>query len=197
MLKVGLTGGIGCGKSTVANLFAARGVAVVDADEIARILVEPGQPALSAIVDHFGPDVITHGRLDRAVLRQRIFSVPTDRRWLESLLHPLIYRRMQAEAQALGGSYCLMVVPLLLESGGRAMVDRVLVVDCAADLQRRRVKGRDSLDDAAFDRIIAAQLGRNARLAAADDIIVNDGTPESLSVQVDRLHLTYLSMSQL
>ncbi|MFN5745249.1 MAG: dephospho-CoA kinase [Methylococcaceae bacterium] len=196
MLNVGLTGGIGCGKSTVANLFAARGVAVVDADEIARILVEPGQPALSAIVDHFGPDVITHGRLDRAVLRQRIFSVPTDRRWLESLLHPLIYRRMQAEAQALGGSYCLMVVPLLLESGGRAMVDRVLVVDCAADLQRRRVKSRDNLDDAAFDRIIAAQLGRNARLAAADDIIVNDGTPESLSVQVDRLHLTYLSLSQ-
>jgi dephospho-CoA kinase len=89
-----------------------------------------------------------------------------------------------------------MVVPLLLESGGRAIVDRVLVVDCPADLQRRRVKSRDSLDDAAFDRIIAAQLGRNARLAVADDIIVNDGTPESLSVQVDRLHLTYLSMSQ-
>jgi dephospho-CoA kinase len=196
MLKVGLTGGIGCGKSTVANLFAARGVAVVDADEIARILVEPGQPALSAIVDYFGPDLITNGRLNRAVLRQRIFSVPTDRLWLESLLHPLIYTRMQAEAQALGGSYCLMVVPLLLESGGRAIVDRVLVVDCPADLQRRRVKSRDSLDDAAFDRIIAAQLGRNARLAVADDIIVNDGTPESLSVQVDRLHLTYLSMSQ-
>ncbi|CAL1239164.1 dephospho-CoA kinase [Candidatus Methylocalor cossyra] len=196
MLKIGLTGGIGCGKSTVAALFQALGVPVLDADQIARELVEPGQPALEAIVNHFGPGIVVAGKLDRARLRQLVFAAPEQRRWLESLLHPLIYAELERRLASLSGPYCLLVIPLLLESGRRSFVDRVLVVDCPEPVQRQRVKSRDGMSDAEVDRLLAAQLGREERLRAADDVIENAGAPESLPPQVEQLHRAYLALRE-
>jgi dephospho-CoA kinase len=196
MLRIGLTGGIGCGKTTVADLFAVKGIPVVDADLVARELVEPGQPALSAIVARFGPDILSAGRLDRARLRQIVFADPEQRLWLESLLHPRVYEGMRQRIATLAAPYGILVIPLLLETQGRDFVDRVLVVDCPEDVQRGRVKTRDHLDEAAVDRILAAQLSRAARLAAADEVISNAADPDELAVQVDRLHRLYLALSQ-
>jgi dephospho-CoA kinase len=196
MLKIGLTGGIGCGKSTVADLFAAKGVPVLDADAISRELVEPGQPALRAIVQHFGPEVLVDGRLDRTLLRRLIFARPEARRWLESLIHPLVYETMAKRVAALCGPYCLLVVPLLLETGQRGFVDRLLVVDCPPDIQRRRVKARDGSDDAEVDRILATQMSREERLAAADDIIENSAGLDFLSSQIDSLHRHFIGLNR-
>lgn len=195
MLKVGLTGGIGSGKTTVAGLFAAKGVPVLDADVITRDLVEPGQPAFQAIVRHFGLDLLKDGRLDRARLRQIVFAAPEARQWLESLLHPLVYEEMHRRTAGLSAPYALLVVPLLLETGRRDFVDRLLVVDCPIELQRRRVKQRDGLDEAEIDRILSAQLAPEARLAAADEVIRNAGSSVELVEQVDRLHEFYLSLT--
>jgi dephospho-CoA kinase len=195
MLKVGLTGGIGSGKTMVAGLFAAKGVPVLDADVIARDLVEPGQPAYRAIVEHFGPDLLQEGRLDRARLRQIVFVDPEARLWLESLLHPLVYDEMRRRIAELSTSYVLLVIPLLLETGRRDFVDRLLVVDCPIEVQRQRVKQRDGLDEAEIDRILSAQLAPEARLAAADEVIRNAGSPAELAGQVDRLHEFYLSLT--
>lgn len=195
MLKIGLTGGIGCGKTTVAELFAAKGIPVFDADRISRDLVEPGQPALDAIVRHFGPDLLIGGRLDRTRLRQIVFSSPLERQWIEALLHPLIYAEMEARLGRVSGPYCLLVVPLLLETGRRDFVDRLLVVDCPAKVQRQRIKARDGLDDAELQRVLSAQLARQDRLAAADDIIENSADRDDLGAQVDRLHQSYLILA--
>jgi dephospho-CoA kinase len=195
MLKVGLTGGIGCGKTAVANLFAALGVPVIDADVLARRLVEPGQPAFRAIVEHFGEQVVTHGQLDRSQLRQRVFAQQTERRWLEQLLHPLIFRGMQQQTENFRTPYCLLIIPLLLETGRRDFVDRLLVVDCLPELQRQRVKQRDGLDDAAFDRIVSAQVSREERLAAADDLIENNAAADALAPRVEALHRLYIGLS--
>jgi dephospho-CoA kinase len=196
MLKIGLTGGIGCGKTTVAKLFAAKGAPVLDADSISREMVEPGRPALQEIVLHFGPEVLKNGRLDRARLRRLVFAVPGARQWLESLLHPLVYAEMQRRIARLSAPYCLLVVPLLLETGRRDFVDRLLVVDCPTELQRQRVRLRDGSDDTEIDRILSTQVAREDRLAAADDVIENAADQEKLSEQVDRLHQFYLSLSQ-
>jgi dephospho-CoA kinase len=196
MLKIGLTGGIGCGKTTIAKLFAAKGVPVLDADSISRDLVEPGRPALQEIALHFGPEVLKNGRLDRARLRRLVFAVPGARQWLESLLHPLVYAEMQRRIARLSAPYCLLVVPLLLETGRRDFVDRLLVVDCPTELQRQRVRLRDGSDDTEIDRILSIQVAREDRLAAADDVIENAADQEKLSEQVDRLHQFYLSLSQ-
>lgn len=196
MLKIGLTGGIGSGKSTVAACFAAYGVPVLDADLIARELVEPGQPALAAIAGHFGPAILDQGRLDRERLRARIFAEPQERRWLDALLHPMVYAEMRRRMEALAAPYCLLMVPLLLETGQRGLVDRLLVVDCPPDAQRLRVARRDSADPAQIERVLAAQASRAERLAAADDLIDNSGTEAELAAAVARLHRHYLSLSQ-
>jgi dephospho-CoA kinase len=191
MLKVGLTGGIGCGKTTVANLFAEKGVPVIDADQISHQLVEPGWPAFQAIVRQFGEDVLLDGRLNRRLLKEQVFSRTDEREWLENLLHPLIYHEMQRQVEALSATYCLLVVPLLLETGRRDFVDRLLVVDCPPETQRQRIRIRDGLDDKAIDLILATQLNREQRLVVADDVVENFDELAVLRPQIDRLHHFY------
>ncbi len=194
MLTIGLTGGIASGKSTVAAHFAALGVPVIDADVIARELVAPGQPALADIIAEFGNGILqSDGSLNRAALRRRVFSDPAQRQRLEALLHPRIRAEMSRRRQALRAPYCILVIPLLLESQQAADVDRVLVVDSSEADQRRRLKARDGLEEAEMQGILAAQLGREARLAHADDIISNDADIAHLQAQVDALHQIYLS----
>ena len=196
MYKVGLTGGIGCGKTTVADLFASLGVPVVDADAVARALVAPGLPAYRAILDHFGDAIrLESGELDRAALKARIFASDAERQWVESLLHPLVYRELDGWAEGQEAPYGLLVVPLLLETGRRDWVDRLLVVDCLPETQARRVRQRDGVDAALVQRVMAAQSGRDSRLAAADDILVNDGEPDELTRQVESLHERYLLLA--
>ena len=196
MLRIGLTGGIGSGKSTVAELFAARGVPVIDADAIARELVEPGQPALAEIVASFGTDCIdAEGRLDRARLRERVFNDAAQREHLEAILHPRIRAVMAEWTAAQSTAYVLLVIPLLFESGQRDLVDRVLVVDVPVELQRARVSARDHLTDAQIDAILAAQVQRNLRINGADDVIDNSGDAAALEPQVDDLHRHYLHLA--
>ncbi|MAT66672.1 MAG: dephospho-CoA kinase [Gammaproteobacteria bacterium] len=197
MLKIGLTGGIACGKSTVAAGFAELGVPVIDADEIARELVEPGEPALAEIARELGQTFIAaDGRLDRARLRDHVFRDADARRRLEAILHPRIAAEMQARADALDAPYCLLVIPLLIEAGQQSLVDRILVVDCPEELQRRRLAERDDADPEQISAILASQLERKRRLAAADDIICNDGTPEQLRDRVAGLHARYLALAE-
>ena len=196
MLRIGLTGGIGSGKSAVAALFAELGAPVLDADRIARELVEPGQPALEEIVSRLGADILKEGCLDRGRLRRIAFDAPTTRRWLESLLHPRVYSEMTRRMEGCAAPYCVLVIPLLLETGQRGFVDRLLVVDCPVDEQRRRVMLRDGSGADQVERILAAQLSRQERLAAADDIIENTGTLLELKGAVERLHRRYAESGQ-
>lgn len=196
MLRIGLTGGIGSGKSTVANLFAARGVPVIDADAIARELVEPGQPTLADIVAAFGTDMLdAQGRLDRARLRARVLDDPSQRKRLEAILHPRIHAVMAERAAAQTAPYVLLVIPLLFEANQRDLVDRVLVVDVPVETQRARVSARDHLPTAQIDALLAAQWGREQRLAHADDVIDNGGDAAILETQVDDLHRRYLQQA--
>jgi dephospho-CoA kinase len=195
-LRIALTGGIASGKSTVAGLFGALGVPVIDTDQIAREVVEPGTPGLAAVVARFGPQVLgDDGRLDRRALRERIFSDADARRDLEALLHPLIRARVAALSAAAGGDYQLIVVPLLVETGSQAQYDRVLVVDCEPQLQRARLLVRDAATPAQADAILAAQASREARLAVAHDVIRNDGALPALARQVGELHARYRGLS--
>ena len=192
MFKVGLTGGIGSGKSTVAAMFEALGVTVIDADRVARELVAPSSDALTEIVRQFGDDILdADGTLDRAALRQRIFADPSQRRLLESILHPRILQQMHAAAERASGPYAILVMPLLLEAGQQQAVDRVLVVDCAPELQRQRAMTRDASSAQEVERIMAAQVSRAQRLAAADDVIVNDADLQHLETHVQALHQRY------
>lgn len=196
MFKIGLTGGIGSGKSTVAELFAERGVTVIDADRAARDAVIPGSPALAKIVEDFGAGVLdADGSLNRAALREIVFADPTRRRRLESVLHPVIIAQMHAETERASGPYCMLVMPLLLEAQQQQAVDRVLVIDCPPDLQRQRAMARDAASAAEVERIMAAQVSREQRLAAADDIIINDGDMQHLETQVEALHQRYLVLA--
>ncbi len=196
MLVIGLTGGIGSGKTAVSDRFAARGIVVVDADLASRVVVEPGRPALDAIAEHFGSDVITaDGSLDRAALRQRVFEDPAERRWLEALLHPLIAEEIRAGIANASSEYVVLVSPLLFESGQVAMVDRVLVVDVPEALQVSRTADRDGNSEEQVRAIMAAQADRATRLARADDVIVNDGSLEDLDAEVDVLHRRYLKLA--
>jgi len=196
VLKIGLTGGVGCGKSSVAQLFAAKGVPVFDADDIARELVEPGQPALAAIVAKFGDVVLAAGRLDRAALRERVFADALDRQILEAILHPLVYQSLSAKAERLKEPYCIFAIPLLIETGRQAFVDRILLVDCPCEQQYERVRHRDGLDDTAIGRIISAQASREQKRAAAHDIIDNTGPIGQLRGQVENLHQAYLALAR-
>ncbi|ANE53857.1 dephospho-CoA kinase [Methylomonas sp. DH-1] len=196
MLKIGLTGGIGCGKTTVCRLFAELGVPVVDADLIARSLVEPGQPALQAIVQAFGTEILqADGSLDRAKLRQAIFSDPEQRRRLDGIMHPRVYARIAADVAALQAAYCLIAVPLLLESKNPYAVDRILVVDCPQSAQIERVVARDKLSAEQTQAIVASQMPRPQRLARADDVIDNSAGPEQLAEQVKSLHNSYIFLA--
>jgi dephospho-CoA kinase len=194
---VAVTGGIGSGKTFVCNLFAARhGVPVIDADVIAREVVEPGEPGLAAIVSAFGPDVLdANGRLDRARVRALVFADEARRRQLEDILHPQIRARMRAQALAVTTPYCLLSIPLLAEGGHRDGIDRVLVVDCPESLQIRRVQARDHLTEPEVIAIMSTQASRAARLRIADDVIVNDGDDAALTAQVDALHVKYLDLA--
>ncbi|NDE88069.1 MAG: dephospho-CoA kinase [Gammaproteobacteria bacterium] len=197
MFKVGLTGGIASGKTRVAEFFAARGVPVIDSDQIAREIVAPGAPALAAIRERFGEGVMAaDGNLDRRVLRAIVFADPAARRDLEAITHPAIRARMaELNAQA-RGPYVINAIPLLTEGGGRRDLDRVLVVDCPEDLQIARVMARDQVDEAGARAVLAAQASRAARLAIADDVIVNDGDLAALEARVASLHERYLGLSQ-
>jgi len=190
--RIGLTGGIASGKSTVAELFAGRGVPVLDTDQIARDVVEPGEPALAAVVAAFGTGILgPDGRLDRAALRARIFSDAGARRTLEAILHPAIRAELAHRSARSGGPYQMLVIPLLVEGGRIDAVDRVLVVDCPVEVQLERLQARDGETAESAAKILAAQASREARLAAADDVIVNAGSLEELAAQVAALDLEY------
>lgn len=196
MFIVGLTGGIGSGKSTVSALFAELGVPVIDADDIGKQLVAPGSPALEAITDIFGKTILNaDGSLNRAALRDTVFDSPAQRAKLEAILHPAILDEMQRQAAQLTSPYCIFAIPLLLESNQAAYVDRVLVVDCDPALQKSRVAQRSGLNDAQIQAIMASQLSRDMRLQRAEDIIHNDTNIDDLRPQVLTLHQKYLSMS--
>ncbi|MGO4999419.1 dephospho-CoA kinase [Oceanisphaera sp. W20_SRM_FM3] len=194
---VGVTGGIGSGKSTVADLFAELGVVIVDADMIARDVVASGEPVLDAIGAYFGPEVIAaDGSLNRALMRERIFENAAYRHWLEALLHPLIRERMLVECQNARSAYCLLVVPLLVENKLTDLCDRVLVVDASAEVQIARSVRRDSSNEAQIKAMMATQASREQRLAAADDIIDNnDCDLAQLRAAVLQLHEQYLALS--
>jgi dephospho-CoA kinase len=195
---VGLTGGIGSGKSAVAGLFAKLGTHVVDTDEIAHQLTRAGGEAIAPIRDAFGAGAIApDGSLDRAGMRGRVFADAAARKRLEAILHPLI-RAESARRVALAGSpYAILVIPLLVEGGvDRSRTARVLVVDCAEGTQIARVKRRSGLPEAEVRAIIASQAARAERLAAADDVIDNEGAPEALAAQVARLHEKYLTLAR-
>ncbi|MEV3822386.1 dephospho-CoA kinase [Aeromonas dhakensis] len=197
MYVVAITGGIGSGKTTVANQFAELGIEVVDADIIAREVVEPGTPALTAIAAHFGADVIApDGRLDRRQLRERVFTDPQAKGWLNALLHPLIRSEMQRQCAAARTPYCLLVVPLLVENQLTALANRVLVIDVDEATQIERTCRRDGVSRKQAEAILAAQASRTERLAAADDVLDNqNGTPEAIKSRIFALHETYLAFA--
>ncbi|EPL63169.1 dephospho-CoA kinase [Pseudomonas kunmingensis] len=192
---LGLTGGIGSGKTAVADRFASLGVHVVDADQAARWVVEPGRPALLQIVERFGKDVLLQsGELNRAELRQRIFVDPAERQWLEKLLHPLIRAEVAQQLALADSSYAIMVSPLLIESGQYRQVGRVLVVDVPESLQIARTTARDQASEEQVRAILSAQVQREERLKHADDVLVNDRDLSWLGVEVERLHRFYLTL---
>ncbi|GJL81175.1 MAG: dephospho-CoA kinase [marine bacterium B5-7] len=194
--RVGLTGGIGSGKTTVSNRFATLGVDIIDADVIAHTVTAPGQPLVDKIADVFGTNVIANdGSLDRAALRRLVFNTPTSRARLEALVHPVVRRTMDDQVKASHSAYCILSIPLLAESKDTTRVDRILVVDAPDTLRRQWITLRSNLNDDEIDAIFSSQASRVERLAIADDVIVNDGSLEDLYRQVDQLHLVYLEIA--
>lgn len=192
---LGLTGGIGSGKSAAAQRFAELGVQLVDADQAARWVVEPGRPALLRIAERYGADILQPGgELDRAALRARIFESPEERKWLEALLHPLIRQEIWGFLESANSPYAILVSPLLVESGQYRQVDRVLVVDVPQALQLQRAIARDGVSEAQVQAILAAQMRRDERLRHADDVLANDRDLAWLNGQVERLHEFYLGL---
>jgi dephospho-CoA kinase len=195
---VGLTGGIGSGKSTAAGFFEARGVPVIDTDELSRGLTAAGGAAMPALREAFGEAFVTPaGALDRDAMRQRVFTDPEARARLEAILHPAIRRAAEAALAAAAGPYAMLAVPLLFETRGYSRrVDRVLVVDCPEALQVERVRRRSGLAQAEVRSVMAAQWPRWRRLQAADDVVWNGGEPAALEAQCDRLHQGYLALAR-
>ena len=188
-LRVGITGGIGSGKSALTDRLARHGVVIVDADVAARRVVEPGTPALAAIAEHFGQGVLqADGALDRAALRAVVFNAPDERRWLEALTHPLIGERLAADLAAAASPYVVLSSPLLLEGRQRDLVDHVVVVDVPETLQIERTSARDDNAPELVRKIMAAQLTRDERLALADTVIDNSGDLAALERQAEDLH---------
>lgn len=196
MFVLGITGGIGAGKTAVADYLAGRGVRVVDADIAARQVVEPGEPALRAIADYFGEDILgPDGQLDRPALRQRIFASDQDRRWLENLLHPLINVRLQEQLHKAHSPYAALVSPLLFETGQHKLVDRVLVVDVPESLQIARAMQRDGQSKEQILAIMRTQLDRQERLRRADDRVDNSTDLAGLHAQLKALHHSYMALA--
>jgi len=194
--RVGLTGGIASGKSTAAKFFGALGVPILDSDQIARDVVEPGQPPLERLIERFGRKILTpDGHLDRPALREIVFSDPKARADLEALTHPAIGAAMEARSAEAGGPYQILVVPLLVEKNLTGHVDRVLVVDCDEELQVRRLRDRDGSTPEQVQAILKAQAPRAARLRAADDVIHNDTDMSAVREQVAVLHARYLELA--
>lgn len=197
MFIVGLTGGIGSGKSTVSDLFIKLGICVVDADIAARVVVEPGKPALDEIGSHFGMEVIQpDGQLDRQKLRAKVFDDEAERKWLEALLHPLIRDQIEAKLASAESHYAILASPLLLETNQHTLVDRILVVDLPEELQLKRALVRDASNEQQIKSIMAAQIDRQSRVARADDLISNEGDLKSLEPKVLSLHQQYLKQVQ-
>ena len=197
MYIVGLTGGIGSGKTAASDYLASLGIDVVDADVVARDVVSVGQPALAAIADHFGRSILTaDGSLNRAALRDIVFHSPSERKALEAITHPAIRQGIQQQLAASLSPYTLLVSPLLFESGQYQFAHRNMVVDASEDLQRQRASVRDGVSSEQIARIIAAQLPRAERLKRADDVVVNHGNLADLYQQLDALHHKYLQLSQ-
>jgi len=195
--RVGLTGGIASGKSTAAKFFGALGVPILDSDQVAREVVEPGQPPLERLVERFGRGILTpDGHLDRPALRNIVFSDPKARADLENLTHPAIGAALEARSAAAGGAYQILVIPLLVEKNLSAHVDRVLVVDCEEELQIRRLHARDGSTRAQAQAILDAQVSRGARLKAANDVITNDADMSAVQAQVAVLHARYLQLAR-
>jgi dephospho-CoA kinase len=194
--RVGLTGGIASGKSTVSHLFEELGVPVLDADIIAREVIAPGTPLLANLFERFGPDIRAgDGSLDRSALRGLVFSNEGRRHELESLLHPAIRARTEQLAALAPGAYQLHVVPLLVETHAEGRYARILVVDCPESLQLTRLITRDGISEAAARAMLSSQTSRAARLASANDVILNDGAPDALARRVAALHARYLALS--
>jgi len=196
--SVGLTGGIGSGKSTVAEMFAQRGASIIDTDVIAHHVTSPNGPAMPLIRATFGHEYVhSDGAMDRTKMRTLVFTDPAAKKRLENILHPLIREHAERQAANAQGEYSIFVVPLLIESGvWKQRVSRVLVIDCQEEAQILRVRKRNGMDDAQIRAIMASQVSRTERLAAADDIIDNSGENASLESQVDRLHAMYASFAK-
>lgn len=196
-LRIALTGGIASGKSAVAAEFAKLGVAIIDSDVLAREVVQPGQPALQAIVDRFGSDMLdAQGQLNRARMRVHIFNNPAEKQALEGILHPAIRAAQQARSAQLGGPYQIHVIPLLVESDSKSRYDRLLVVDCPVDTQLARLIKRDGIDETLARQMLDAQATRAQRLAQADDVLENTGEAADLAAKVALLHQRYLQLAQ-
>ena len=195
VLKIGLTGGIGSGKSTACEIFSELGVPIIDADIVARKVVQAGMPALQLIKEEFGEDIITKdGLLDRKKVRDQIFTNEIDRKKLENILHPVIYERIVHETENIDSSYCIISIPLLLETEALDIIDRVLIIDVSEKLQLSRASVRDNASLNNIERIIRTQISRDNRLTAADDIINNEGDIENLRRQIHNLHKFYKSI---
>jgi dephospho-CoA kinase len=196
-LIIGLTGGIGSGKSEASKRFAERGALVVDADIVAREVVEPGKPALMQIAGHFGTDIFdATGSLQRGKLREIIFSNPTEKQWLESLLHPFINAEIRRQLAGTTSPYSILASPLLLETRQFELVDRILVIDASEQQQLERASNRDKNNEDQIKAIMQTQLSRQERCARATDIIQNHGSIDELDVQVEKLHQLYLELAQ-
>lgn len=196
MFIVGLTGGIGSGKTAASDHFKSLGITVVDADVVAREVVEPGTPALGKIVERFGDDILTADKtLDRAKLRSIVFKNDEEKKWLESLLHPLIGESMINQLYNANSEYAILVSPLLVEAGQDALANRVLLIDVPEDIQLKRTMARDSNSEEQVKNIMASQASREQRLAKADDVIVNDSDLQHIFTEVEKLHQKYLEMA--
>ncbi|MCK5666469.1 MAG: dephospho-CoA kinase [Thiotrichaceae bacterium] len=197
MYKIGLTGGIGCGKSTVSDLFKKHSTPIIDADEIAHALVMPGQKALSQISHCFGPNCITtDGHLNRAGLREIIFNDADKKLQLEGIMHPLVYAEIDRQLNRLTSPYCIISIPLLIETKMQSLVDHILVIDCPMEIQINRVKLRNGLNDTQVMAMINSQVSRTERLAHADSIIDNTRDIIFLSQQVSNLHDQFINQTK-
>lgn len=197
-LVIGLTGGIASGKTTVANLFQQQfGIEVVDADVVAREVVEPGSAGLNAIVERFGNQILTpQGSLDRAQLREIIFSQPNEKQWINALLHPMIRQRMHHQLQQVQSAYALLVIPLMVENNLQSLANKVIVVDVEPEIQIARTMHRDGVDAKQAESILASQATREQRLAIADYVIKNSTENQKLLPQITELHQKFLEMSR-
>lgn len=197
MLKVGLTGGIGCGKTTVSTLFSGLGVTIIDADDISRQLTTSNSVALQQIKNAFGESVILdNGELNRAMLKTLIFENSTAKQQLEAILHPLVFQEINRQVLQLSAAYCIISIPLLFETASQTLVDRILVIDCDKQTQIERVQKRDNLSLERIEQIIANQVSAAFRTANADDVLHNTKNTTALAKDVKKLHNFYLSLSQ-